>query len=143
MSKPPTPSAPHRPLSPHLQVWRYHITMFTSILHRITGVATIAGLLLGAAWLVALGATASGLCPEAYTTYLTFAASPLGLLIWFGVTLAGFIHLTGGLRHLIWDMGQGFDLRTSNLMAWSGLVTAVLATIAVWFYLFATGKVAL
>lgn len=143
MSKPPTSSAPFRPLSPHMQVWRWHVTMLTSILHRASGVATIAGLLLVALWLVALGGTASGICPEAYTVFITFAASPLGIVVWIGLTLAAFLHLTGGIRHLIWDMGLGFELKTSNLMSWSGMLTAVLATIAVWFYLFATGKVVL
>lgn len=138
MPKPPVTDTPHRPLSPHLQVWRFHITMATSILHRATGVATIAGLLLGVWWLVALGSSA-----EAYATYLGFAASPFGLLIWFGVTLSGFVHLTGGIRHLIWDIGLGFDLKSANALSWSGLLIGIALTVILWVYLFASGKVVL
>jgi len=141
MSKPPSTDAAYRPLSPHLQVWKFHITMFTSILHRITGVATVGGVLLGAVWLLALGATATGLCPEAYTTYLTFAASPFGLLVWFGLTLAGFVHLTGGLRHLIWDLGHSFLPKQANALSWWTLILGIVAAILFWIGLFATGKV--
>jgi len=139
-----TPSqTPPRPLSPHLQVWRFHITMFTSILHRATGLALVVGSVLVAAWLLAIGVTASGLCPQAYTVFLTFAASPLGLLVWFGLSLAAFLHLTGGLRHLVWDLGQGFQLKSANAMSWWGLIGGIVLTIVFWVVLFMTGKVVL
>lgn len=144
MSKPPSSSsAPHRPLSPHLQVWKFHITMFTSILHRATGLALVVGAVLVAAWLLAIGLTASGYCPQAYTMFLTFAASPYGLFVWFGLTLAAFIHLTGGIRHLIWDLGLGFELKSANALSWWGLILGIALTIAFWVVLFATGKVVL
>ncbi|MFT3997137.1 MAG: succinate dehydrogenase, cytochrome b556 subunit [Asticcacaulis sp.] len=143
MSKPPSTETAYRPLSPHLQVWKFHITMFTSILHRATGLALVVGAVLVAAWLLAIGLTASGCCPQAYTLFLTFGASPLGLFVWFGLTLAGFIHLTGGLRHLIWDMGLGFQLKSANALSWWGLLLGIALTLAFWAVLFATGKVVL
>lgn len=143
MSKPPSTESAYRPLSPHLQVWRFHITMFTSILHRATGIASVVGAVLVAAWLLAIGLTASGCCPEAYTLFLSFAASPFGLFVWFGLTLAGFVHLTGGIRHLIWDMGKGFDLKSANALSWWLLVLGVALAIGFWAVLFATGKVVL
>ncbi|MDC7682617.1 succinate dehydrogenase, cytochrome b556 subunit [Asticcacaulis sp. BYS171W] len=143
MSQPPSKPTVYRPLSPHLQVWKFHITMFTSILHRATGLALVVGAVLVAAWLLAIGLTASGCCPQAYTSFLTFAASPFGLFIWFGLSLAGFIHLTGGIRHLIWDLGLGFQLKSANALSWWGLLIGIALTIVFWVVLFATGKVVL
>jgi len=137
------PQTPLRPMSPHLQIWRFHITMFTSILHRATGLALVVGAVLVAAWLLAIGITASGICPQAYTAFLVFARSPFGLLVWFGLSLAGFLHLTGGLRHLIWDMAIGFQLKSANALAWWGLIGGIVMTVVFWVVLFTTGKVVL
>ncbi|ESQ90266.1 succinate dehydrogenase, cytochrome b556 subunit [Asticcacaulis benevestitus] len=134
-----TPSQlPRRPLSPHLQIWRWHITMFSSIMHRVTGSASVAGAILIAAWLVALA-----MGREAYTCFLTLASSPLGLLVWFGLSLAGFVHLTGGLRHLIWDTGTGFEPKKADQIALWTMILGVVLTLAFWAVLFATGKVTL
>ncbi len=131
----PTPS---RPVSPHLQVWRWHITMLGSILHRVTGSALYAGAFLIAAWLVALM-----LGREAYTAFLTLAASPLGILVWIGFSFAAFVHLAGGLRHLLWDMGQGFDPRVANNLTVISLLFSVAATVILWAGLFVSGTVTL
>lgn len=129
---------PHRPLSPHLQVWRWHITMFSSIMHRVTGSASVAGAIMIVAWLVALA-----MGREHYTCFLTLASSPLGLLVWFGLSLAGFVHLTGGLRHLIWDTGAGFEPKKADQIALWTMILGVVLTLAFWALLFATGKVTL
>lgn len=131
-------TTPPRPLSPHMQVWRWHITMFSSIMHRATGVGSIAGLLMVIAWLVSLG-----LGNEAYTHFLTFAASPLGLAVWFLLSLAGFVHLTGGLRHFIWDLGASFEPKKADaLVVWT-MALGVVLTIAFWAVLFLSHKVSL
>lgn len=124
-------SPPKRPLSPHLQIWRWHITMFSSIMHRVTGSAAVAGVILVAAWLVCLA-----LGREAYTVFTTYAASPLGLLVWFGLSLAGFVHLTGGLRHLIWDSGAAFEPKTADALAFWTMALGVVMTLAFWAFLF-------
>ena len=124
-------STPPRPLSPHLQVWRWHITMFSSIMHRVTGSAAVAGIIAVAAWLICLG-----LGRETYTVFLTYASSPLGLLVWFGLSLAGFVHLTGGLRHLIWDLGLGFTPKNADALAAWTMVLGVVLTLAFWAFLF-------
>jgi len=98
-----------RPLSPHLTIYRWPVTMATSIVHRITGVGLSAGGLLLTWWLAAV---ASG--PEAYQTYVGVASSPLGELILFGFAWALSYHLVNGIRHLAWDMGYGFDKGTAN-----------------------------
>lgn len=131
-------TTPSRPLSPHLQIWRWHVTMLGSILHRITGSASVAGIVLIAAWLVCLA-----MGRETYTVFVQYASSPLGLLVWFGLSLAGFVHLTGGLRHMIWDIGAGLQPKAaSSLSTWTMLLGVVL-TVAFWAVLFASGKVTL
>ncbi len=129
-------NTPPRPLSPHLQVWRWHVTMFSSIMHRVTGSASVAGIIAIAAWLVCLA-----LGRETYTLFLTYAASPPGLLVWFGLSLAGFVHLTGGLRHLIWDLGLGFQPKNADALATWTMLLGVVLTIAFWAVLFMSGKV--
>ena len=112
--------------------------MFSSIMHRATGVGSIAGLLMVIGWLVSLG-----LGNEAYTHFLTFAASPLGLVVWFLLSLAGFVHLTGGLRHFIWDLGSGFTPKVADQLAFWTMALGVVLTIAFWAVLIVSHKVSL
>lgn len=123
-----------RPMSPHLQVWRWHITMWTSILHRASGVALYVGALIAAAWAVSL---ASG--PEAYATFKAVLGSPLGKLVMFGLTLAVFYHLANGIRHVVWDLGHGLDVKTANATAVLVFAFTVAATVAVWIIAAMTG----
>ena len=116
-----------RPMSPHVQVWRWHVTMVGSILHRATGVALYVGALVVAGWAVAL---ASG--PEAFDTYGALLASPLGLLVLFGLTVSFLYHLANGVRHLFWDAGKGFEPRTADMTGWAAIVFAVVATVLIW-----------
>jgi succinate dehydrogenase / fumarate reductase cytochrome b subunit len=116
-----------RPLSPHLQIYRWQWTMLYSILHRMTGVALSVGTLLLVWWLLAL---ASG--PEAFATAQGFIGSIIGQLMLFGWTWALMYHLGNGIRHLVWDSGVGFDLEVARLSghAMAGITAA--ATILIW-----------
>jgi succinate dehydrogenase / fumarate reductase cytochrome b subunit len=122
---PPGPAA--RPLSPHLQVWRWHITMFCSIAHRATGVALYVGALILAGWAVSLAAG-----PEAYAAYKHLLGLPLGKVVLFGLTVSVFFHLAAGLRHLVWDAGKGFEPRTADATGAGAIAFGVFAAIAVW-----------
>ncbi|MDE2485953.1 MAG: succinate dehydrogenase, cytochrome b556 subunit [Alphaproteobacteria bacterium] len=122
------------PLSPHLQVWRWHITMATSILHRATGVALYVGALIGAAWAISL---ASG--PDAYATFKAVLGSPIGKVVMFGLTLSFFYHLANGIRHLAWDAGKGFEVRTADATSVVVFAFTLAATIALWVIAFMTG----
>ena len=95
-----------RPLSPHLQIYRWQLTSVLSILHRASGVTLSAGTILLVWWLIA---AASG--PEAYEGVQDFLGSWIGLLLLFGWTLSLFYHLCNGIRHLVWDTGHALDLR--------------------------------
>jgi succinate dehydrogenase / fumarate reductase cytochrome b subunit len=122
-----SPGARTRPLSPHVQVWRWHVTMATSILHRATGVGLYGGALILAGWALALAAGES-----AYVAYMGLLGSVLGKLVLFGITVCAFYHLANGIRHLVWDAGRGFELKTANSTGWAALAFGVVASVAVW-----------
>jgi succinate dehydrogenase cytochrome b subunit len=115
-----------RPLSPHLQVYRWQLTSVLSILHRAAGLALSLGALLLVWWLVA---AASG--PSAYRTVQGFLGSWFGFLLLLGWAAALFYHLCNGIRHLVWDTGHALDLNATYLGGWLVVAaTAVLTSIA-------------
>ena len=116
-----------RPTSPHLQVWRWHITMAGSIAHRASGVALYGGALITAGWALALA-----MGPGPYATYTALLGSWLGLLVLFGITLSIFYHLASGLRHLFWDTGRGLTPKTADLLTWASFAFALVASLALW-----------
>jgi succinate dehydrogenase / fumarate reductase, cytochrome b subunit len=113
-----------RPLSPHMTIYRWPVSMATSITHRLTGIALSMGTLLLAWWLIA---AASGL--EAYHTFSQVAASWPGQVVLFGFTWSLAFHLLNGIRHLAWDMGYGFDVPTANRTGWMVIVLSVLLAV--------------
>lgn len=116
-----------RPLSPHLQIYKPQLTTITSILHRATGYAMSIGLLMFAWWLIA---AASG--PEAYTTFTNFCASPPGMILFFGWSVAFYYHLANGIRHLIWDSGRLFKIENAYTAGYFVLVFTAIATVLSW-----------
>ena len=116
-----------RPLSPHLQIYRWQLTSVLSILHRISGVALAVGTLLLVYWLVA---TAAG--PTAFAMAQEFIGSILGRLLLFGWTVALFYHLLNGIRHLLWDAGRGFELRTAYASGWAVVIGAAALSLLAW-----------
>lgn len=121
-----------RPVSPHLQIYRPPINMVMSILHRITGAALYFGTLLLAWWL-----TAAAVGPDYFAFVDGIATSWIGRIVLLGYTWALMHHLLGGIRHLIWDAGHGFELRTVDLLSWGTLVGSVLLTLAIWLAAYA------
>lgn len=121
-------------MSPHLQVWRWHVTMATSILHRVTGCGLYLGGLIVAAWAISLAAG-----PEAYTTFKALLGSPLGKFVMFGMSLSLFYHLGNGIRHLVWDFGHGLDIKSANSSAWTVFGFTIAATLATWAIAFQIG----
>ena len=110
--------------------------MAVSILHRATGVAlTFAGLGVLTWWLVALSTG-----PEAYETFTNATKHPLGIVVLVGLTWSFFQHLLSGIRHLVMDTGQGFDLGVNKTFAILTIVGSVLLTAALWFYLLGGAK---
>ena len=109
---------PPRPLSPHMQVWRWHITMACSILHRASIFALYLAALLVVGWVLAL---AAGL--EAYQSYMALLGSPLGLLVLIGLTFMLFFNLAYNVRQTFWDLGYGFRPKTADA---TGLICVVI-----------------
>jgi succinate dehydrogenase / fumarate reductase, cytochrome b subunit len=116
-----------RPLSPHLQVYRWSWTMTMSIVHRVTGTANYIGAVLVAVWLLAMATS-----PAAYDAVQGFFGSILGRLILFGYTWSLMHHMFGGIRHLIWDFGHGMEPGTRFAMARLTLIASVVLTLAIW-----------
>jgi len=116
-----------RPLSPHLSIYRWPITMTLSILHRATGVAMTVGLVVLAAWLVS---AASGAVD--YDQFVTLMSTLAGRLFLIGWSFAFFFHLANGIRHFVWDTGRGFEKRQANASAWFVLIVAIVATASLW-----------
>jgi len=131
-SKPPMTARIERPLSPHLQTYRWTLTMVLSIVHRATGVALYFGTLLLAWWLIA---AVSG--PAAYSTVQTFTSSFLGRLIVLGYTWALLHHLLSGLRHFVWDLGYGFKASEREPLTWGALIGGILLTVLLWIAAYA------
>lgn len=124
-SKPPRPVV--RPLSPHLQIYSPTINMVMSIFHRLTGAALYLGTLLLAWWLIAV---AQG---EKYYVYVNdLLGHPIGKLILLAYTWALIHHMLGGMRHLYWDTGRGFNISTINRLSYATLIGSVVLTALVW-----------
>jgi succinate dehydrogenase / fumarate reductase, cytochrome b subunit len=122
-----TRQAVERPLSPHLSIYRPLINMVMSILHRLTGGALYFGTLLLAAWLVA-----AAMGPAQFDVVNAFYASVIGKLVLFGYTWALVHHMLGGIRHLIWDTGRGFEIWQVNALSWLTIIGSVVLTLAIW-----------
>jgi len=116
-----------RPLSPHLQIYRPMLTMTMSIMHRLTGMALYAGTLLLAWWLLA---AASG--PDAFASVQWFMGSFIGRIVLFGYTWALVHHMLGGMRHLLWDTGRGFDLGLVEWLARATIAGSIAITLVLW-----------
>jgi succinate dehydrogenase / fumarate reductase cytochrome b subunit len=125
------PTAP-RPLSPHLSIWKWQVHAIVSILHRITGNAMALGAVMFFLWWLLAAATG----PEAYRTFMHVATGPLGLVIAFGFTWTFWQHMASGLRHLVMDTGQGYDLGTSRSTASATLIFSVVFTILTWVVIY-------
>jgi len=116
-----------RPISPHLQVYKMMLTFVMSGFHRISGFVLYFGVLLIAWWLIA---AASG--PNAYANIEWFMGSLIGRLVLLGYTWALLHHLLGGIRHLIWDVGRGFEPAEREFLALATIVGSISLTLIVW-----------
>ena len=117
----------HRPLSPHLQVYRWPLSMALSILHRVTGVALAVGTVLLTWWLVAAASTDS-----IFDRAQRFMGSAVGLLLMFAWSMALIFHFLSGIRHLFWDVGIGFAAPSYKTSGWTVVLATGVCTTLVW-----------
>ncbi len=122
-----TPVRHERPLSPHIQIYRWQWTMSLSILHRATGIALAGGTLLLTWWIVAAAAG-----PAHFATAQSFIGSIVGQILLFGWTASLFYHLCNGIRHLLWDTGKGLELGSARASGLFVVAAAAGLTILAW-----------
>jgi succinate dehydrogenase / fumarate reductase cytochrome b subunit len=117
-------SSADRPVSPHLQIYKLQLTSVLSIVHRFTGLGLAAGAAVLVAWLIAAAHGAA-----AFDAAQSIAGAWYGRLLLFLWAFALFYHLCNGIRHLAWDAGLGFDLKTTYLSGWTAVVAAIVLTL--------------
>ncbi len=127
MAGAPQQSLSAKPKAPHLQVWRWHVTMLSSILHRATGVALYGAAVGFAIWLMAVAAG-----PETYAPIGSLLSSPLGQIALYLVVAAFAFHLANGVRHLVFDTGAGLKPADAETTAWFAILFAIAAPIGLW-----------
>ena len=117
------------PLSPHLQIYRWHISSLLSITHRISGVINLLALILIFFWLIALS-----LGENNYESFLLIINSFFGKFVLIGFTWSMIFHLLSGIRHLVWDLGYGFEIKTANITGVIVIIFSLILTIIFWLF---------
>lgn len=117
----------NRPLSPHLQVYKWQLSSLLSITHRLTSIINTAGITLICFWIISLY-----LGENCYKYFSMLTSSFIGKFILIGFTWSFSYHLLNGVRHLVWDIGYGYEIRTANLSGILVLVSSFLLTIGFW-----------
>ena len=117
------------PLSPHLQIYRWHISSLLSITHRISGVINLLALILIFFWLIFLS-----LGENNYQSFLLIINSFVGKFILIGFTWSMSFHLLSGIRHLVWDLGYGFEIKTANITGIIVIISSLALTIIFWLF---------
>lgn len=116
-----------RPLSPHLTIYRWPVTMTLSILHRMTGVALSVGLIVYVLWLEAI---AYDFIP--FEDVAVFMSNWIGRFMLLGWCFSFFFHLCNGVRHLVWDTGRLFEKKQADQSAWLVLIASIVLTAVYW-----------
>ena len=117
------------PLSPHLQIYKWHISSLLSIIHRISGVINLLALILIFFWLIFLS-----LGENNYQSFLLIINSFIGKFILIGFTWSMSFHLLSGIRHLVWDLGYGFEIKTANITGAIVIISSLVLTIIFWLF---------
>ena len=127
MAMPDSTTKRTRPLSPHVQIYSPQLTSVLSIANRITGVALSVSAVVLVVWLIAAAAG-----PQPFAAVQGVLVSWIGQILLFASTFAFFLHLCGGIRHLIWDTVHIYELRAIYLSGWFVVAASVVLTVAAW-----------
>ncbi len=117
------------PLSPHLQIYRWHISSLLSITHRISGVLNLLALILIFFWLIVLSFGETN-----YELFLLIINSFFGKFILIGFAWSMSFHILSGIRHLVWDLGYGFEIKTANISGVIVIICSLVLTIIFWLF---------
>jgi succinate dehydrogenase / fumarate reductase, cytochrome b subunit len=126
-----------RPVSPHLQIYKWQVQMVTSILHRATGIALAVGILMIVWGILSLAAG-----EEAFNQFKICMGSPLGIILLVGWSWSLFYHLCNGIRHLIQDTGAGYTIPQFVRSSWMSIIGSFVLTLLVWAYVLTAGGAA-
>ena len=119
----------NNPLSPHLQIYRWQISSLLSIIHRISGVINLLALILIFFWLVILSLGESN-----YELFLLLINSFFGKFFLIGLTWSMSFHILSGIRHLAWDLGYGFEIKTANISGLIVIISSLVLTVIIWLF---------
>ena len=117
------------PLSPHLQIYRWQVSSLVSITHRISGIINLLALILIFFWLLVLSFGENN-----YELLLLTINSFIGKFILIGFTWSMCFHLLSGIRHLAWDLGYGFEVKTANISGVIVIISSLVLTIIFWLF---------
>ena len=117
------------PLSPHLQIYKWHISSLLSITHRISGIINLLALILIFFWLIVLSFGESN-----YELFLLIINSFFGKFILIGFTWSMSFHILSGIRHVAWDLGYGFEIKTANISGIIVIICSLVLTIIFWLF---------
>ena len=115
------------PLSPHLQIYRWQISSLISITHRITGILNFLGLIFISAWI-----SSAGIGENSFEYFSVFLKSFIGEFFLIGFTWSISYHLLSGIRHLFWDLGYGYEIKTANISGILVILSSLILTIVLW-----------
>ena len=115
------------PLSPHLQIYRWHISSLLSITHRITGILNFFGLIFISVWI-----SSAGISENLFEYFSIFLKSFIGKFILIGFTWSMIFHVLSGIRHLFWDLGYGFEIKTANISGIIVIISSLVLTVIFW-----------
>ena len=119
----------NNPLSPHLQIYRWHISSLLSITQRISSIINLLALVLIFIWVFVLSAGENN-----YESFLLVINSFVGKFILIGFVWSMSFHLLSGIRHLAWDLGYGFEIKTANISGIIVIISSLFLTILFWLF---------
>ena len=119
----------NNPLSPHLQIYRWHISSLLSITHRISGIINLLALIFIFYWIIVLSFGENN-----YELFLIIINSLFGKFILIGFTWSMSFHVLSGIRHLAWDLGYGFEIKTANISGLIVIVFSLVLTVMIWLF---------
>ena len=117
----------NNPLSPHLQIYRWQISSLLSITHRITGILNLFGLIFISAWI-----SSAGIGESLFECFSVILKSFIGKFILIGFTWSISYHLLSGIRHLFWDLGYGYEIKTANFSGVLVILGSLILTVVLW-----------
>ena len=115
------------PLSPHIQIYRWQVSSLVSIIHRITGMLNLLGLIFICVWI-----SSAGISENLFEYFSVFLKSFIGRFILIGFTWSISYHLLSGIRHLFWDLGYGYEIKTANFSGILVILSSLILTIVLW-----------